>query len=116
MKKCPLLKNVGLPEISLTFAPAVQHRKLLYNHLFAVTGMLILTLHFLIFFCLCSYLVFFLCLTTFLKLNSFCAQAAPKLLAPFFVSLFSWKYIKHLFRGYARFSFPSYFSFNKDLK
>lgn len=116
MKNLPLLSNVGLPEVSLTFTAAIQHCKLLYNPLFAVTDMLILTLYFLIFFCPCNYLVIALCLSIFLKLNSFCAQAASKFLAPFFVSLFFWKYIKHLFRGYARFSFPSYFSFNKDFK
>lgn len=37
--------------------------------LFAVTGMLILTYYFLIFFCPCNYLVFLLCLSIFLKLN-----------------------------------------------
>lgn len=66
-------------------------------------------------FCPCNYFVFLLCLSIFLKRNSFCAQTASKLLAPFFVSLFFW-YSKHLFRGYARFSFLSYFSFNEDFK
>lgn len=89
MKKPAPLKTLGLPEVSLAFATTAQHRKLLYNHLFAVTDMLVLSLYFLIFFCPWNYLVFVLCLSIFLKLNSFCAQTASKLLAPSFVSLFS---------------------------
>lgn len=49
MKSLALLKNVGLPEVSLTFAAALQHAQLLYNHLFAVTVMLILKRYFFIF-------------------------------------------------------------------
>lgn len=49
MKNLPLLQNVGLPEVSLTFPIAVQHCELLYNHLFAVTAVLILALYFHIF-------------------------------------------------------------------
>lgn len=66
------------------------------------------------FFCPWKYFVFLLCLSIFVKQNSFCAQTGSKLLAPFFVSLFFW-YSKHLFRGYAQFSFLSYFYLTKIL-
>lgn len=109
------------PSTSLKCLTARSFTDFCYCHttlraLFAVTDMLILTLYFLIFFCPRNYLVFLLCLSILPKLNSFCAQTASKFLALFFVSLFFWKCIKHLFRGYAWFSFPSYFSFNKDFK
>lgn len=59
-------------------------------------------------------LVFLLSIS--LKLTSFCAWAASEFPAPFFVSLLSWKSVKHLFWGRAQFSFLYYFSSSEDFK